>query len=249
MTAAPDKPKRPRRWTRRIGLLLLALILIPPLTVLSHWLLAAPATFLMVERVFQGEGMRRNWRPLDRISPNLVYAAIAAEDANFCEHHGFDLKAIERALKNNQRRPTRLRGGSTISQQTAKNVFLWSGRGWIRKGFEAGYTVLIEVLWGKRKTMETYLNVVEWGPGIYGAEAAAKHWFGVSAKDLTPRQAAALAAILPSPRKWKAASGGPYVRRRVSRIQAAMGTVRADGLATCVIPAKPPPEEPKRKRG
>jgi monofunctional biosynthetic peptidoglycan transglycosylase len=241
VSAPSTSAKRPRRWTRFFSLVLLALLLIPPLTVATHRLVGPPMTFLMVERLAGGEGMRRAWRPLGRISPNLVYAAIAAEDANFCRHHGFDLKAIERALKNNERRPNRLRGGSTISQQTAKNVFLWSGRGWIRKGFEAGYTVLIEALWGKRRTMEIYLNGVEWGPGIYGAEAAARHWFGVSAKDLTPRQAAGLAAILPSPRKWKAASSGPYVRRRVSRIQAAMGTVRAEGLAACVLPAKVPP--------
>lgn len=240
MTDPAATPKPLRRWTRVFGLILAALILLPPLTVATHRLVAPPMTFLMVERMTGGEGLRRDWRPLRRISPNLIYAAIAAEDANFCSHHGFDLKAIERALKNNERRPNRLRGGSTISQQTAKNVFLWSDRGWIRKGLEAGYTVLIEVLWGKRRTMEIYLNVVEWGPGIYGAEAAARHWFGVSADDLTPRQAAALAAILPSPRKWKAASSGPYVRGRVSRIQAAMGTVRNEGLATCVLPARTP---------
>lgn len=236
MSQAADKP-RPGRL-RRLGWLLPALVLVPPLTVLSHWLMVSPTTFLMVERAAQGEGVNRSWRPLGRISPNLVYAAIAAEDANYCKHRGFDLKAIERALKHNEKRPNRLRGGSTISQQAAKNVFLWSGRGWVRKGLEAGYTVLIETLWGKRRTMEVYLNVVEWGPGIYGAEAAARHWFGVSAEALTPRQAASLAAILPSPRKWKAAAPGPYVRRRASRIQAAMGAVRNEGLAACVIRAK-----------
>jgi monofunctional biosynthetic peptidoglycan transglycosylase len=232
------RAKPPRRWTGIIGLVLLALIVTPPLTVLTHRLVGPPMTFLMVERLVGGEGMNRRWRPLSEISPNLVYAAIAAEDANFCRHRGFDLKAIERALKHNAKRPGRIRGGSTISQQAAKNVFLWSGRGWIRKGFEAGYTVLIEALWGKRRTMEVYLNVVEWGPGVYGAEAAARHWFGVSADRLTPRQAAALAAILPSPRRWKAAESGPYVRRRVSRIRAAMGAVRNEGLAGCVIRSK-----------
>lgn len=235
MAEAGDRVGRQRGWARAIGLALAVLVLAPPLTVLTHRFIGPPMTFLMVERLTGGKGMDRRWRRLDQISPNLVYAAIAAEDANFCRHHGFDLKAIERALKHNKKRPGRIRGGSTISQQAAKNVFLWSGRGWVRKGFEAGYTVLIETFWGKRRTMEVYLNVVEWGPGVYGAEAAAQKWFGVSARDLTPRQAAGLAAILPSPLKWKAADAGPYVRRRTSRIQAAMGTVRSEGLAGCVV--------------
>jgi monofunctional biosynthetic peptidoglycan transglycosylase len=230
---------------------LLVLVLAPPLAVLAHRLAPQPVTFLMTARLFEGAGLHRSWRPLSRISPNLVYAAIAAEDANFCRHHGFDIQAIERALKHNEKKPGKLRGGSTISQQAAKNVFLWPGRGWIRKGLEAGYTVLIEGLWGKQRTMEVYLNVVEWGPGVYGAQAASRHWFGVDADQLTPRQAAGLAAILPSPRKWKAAGAGPYVRRRVSHIQAAMGTVRNDGLAACVIEtdklAKPPGKRKSRR--
>jgi monofunctional biosynthetic peptidoglycan transglycosylase len=148
------------------------------------------------------------------------------------------MKAIERALQANARAEKRgsgrIRGGSTISQQTAKNVFLWPGRDWIRKGLEAGYTVAIETVWGKRRIMEVYLNVAEWAPGVYGAEAAAQHWFGKSADALTAREAARLAAILPSPRRYSASSPGPYVRRRTSRIQAAMGTVREQGLAACV---------------
>ncbi|MDP3658293.1 MAG: transglycosylase domain-containing protein, partial [Brevundimonas sp.] len=119
-------------------------------------------------------------------------------------------------------------------QQTAKNVFLWPGRGWIRKGLEAGYTLMIETVWSKRRIMEVYLNVAEFAPGVYGAEAGARHWYGKSAEDLTAREAARLAAILPSPRRYKAAAPGPYVRRRASRVQAAMSTVRNDGLASCV---------------
>jgi monofunctional biosynthetic peptidoglycan transglycosylase len=163
-----------------------------------------------------------------------VAAAIAAEDARFCSHPGFDFEAIEQAMKANEQ-GRRMRGGSTISQQTAKNVFLWPGRDWVRKGLEAGYTVLIETVWGKRRIMEVYLNVAEMGPGIYGAEAAAQHWFGKSASDLSSREAARLAAILPSPRRYNAGSPGPYVRRRASRIQAAANTVRNEGLATCVL--------------
>ena len=139
-------------------------------------------------------------------------------------------------------------GGSTISQQAAKNVFLWPGRDWVRKGLEAGYTVLIETLWGKRRTMEVYLNAVEWGPGVYGAQAAARHWYGVDADRLTARQAASLAAILPSPRKWKASGSGSYVRSRTRRIQAAMGTVRNEGLAACVVGGPAPKAETPRKR-
>jgi monofunctional biosynthetic peptidoglycan transglycosylase len=193
-----------------------------------------PLTFLMVTRLIEGEGLDYRWRSLDRISPRLVQAVIASEDSTFCAHHGFDMKAIEKALKANER-GGRIRGGSTISQQTAKNVFLWPGRDWIRKGLEAGYTVAIETVWGKRRIMEVYLNVAEWAPGVYGAEAASRHWFGKSAEDLTAREAARLAAILPSPRRYDAARPGPYVRRRTSRIQAAMGTVRNDGLAACVL--------------
>jgi monofunctional biosynthetic peptidoglycan transglycosylase len=206
--------------------------------VIQRWV-APPATFLMISRAVEGEGLSYRWRSLDDISPRLVQAVIASEDATFCAHSGFDMKAIERALQANARAEKRgtgrIRGGSTISQQTAKNVFLWPGRDWIRKGLEAGYTVAIETLWGKRRIMEVYLNVAEWAPGVYGAEAASQHWFGKSADALTAREAARLAAILPSPRRYNAASPGPYVRRRTSRIQAAMGTVREQGLATCVL--------------
>jgi len=195
--------------------------------------LPIPATFLMTTRVIEGEGVDYRWRSLDRISPRLVEAVIASEDSTFCAHRGFDMKAIEKALRANER-GGRIRGGSTISQQTAKNAFLWPGRDWIRKGLEAGYTVAIETVWGKRRIMEVYLNVAEWAPGVYGAEAASRHWFGKPASELSAREAARLAAILPSPRRYSASSPGPYVRRRASRIQAAMGTVRNDGLASCV---------------
>ena len=217
--------------------LMLAVLLVASVAV--HRIVPPPTTFLMVSRAIEGEGLSYRWRSLDDISPRLVEAVIASEDSTFCAHHGFDIKAIEKALKANARAErrggTRIRGGSTISQQTAKNVFLWPGRDWVRKGLEAGYTVLIETLWGKRRVMEVYLNVAEWAPGVYGAEAAARHWFGKSAADLSAREAARLAAILPSPRRYSASSPGPYVRRRASRVQAAMGTVRNDGLAGCVL--------------
>ena len=228
-----------RRRRRPLLSLFLVLVLLGAGSVVIQRWVAPPATFLMINRAVEGEGLSYRWRSLDDISPRLVQAVIASEDATFCAHSGFDMKAIERALQANARAEKRgtgrIRGGSTISQQTAKNVFLWPGRDWIRKGLEAGYTVAIETLWGKRRIMEVYLNVAEWAPGVYGAEAASQHWFGKSADALTAREAARLAAILPSPRRYNAASPGPYVRRRTSRIQAAMGTVREQGLATCVL--------------
>jgi monofunctional glycosyltransferase len=230
--------KRTAKKGRPLLALFLLLVLLASGSVVIQRFVAPPPTFLMVSRAIEGEGLSYSWRSLDDISPRLVQAVIASEDSTFCAHNGFDMKAIERALQANARAEKRgsgrIRGGSTISQQTAKNVFLWPGRDWIRKGLEAGYTVAIETVWGKRRIMAVYLNVAEWAPGVYGAEAAAQHWFGKSADALTAREAARLAAILPSPRRYSASSPGPYVRRRTSRIQAAMGTVREQGLAACV---------------
>ncbi|AQR62775.1 monofunctional biosynthetic peptidoglycan transglycosylase [Brevundimonas sp. LM2] len=233
-TRTPSPSPRRRRRGRPWLIALLILALLPLGGVLIHRFLPVPVTILMAQQALAGKGLDYRWTPLEDISPHLVVSAIAAEDARFCSHGGFDLEAIEKALKHNEN-GRRIRGGSTISQQTAKNVFLWPGRDWVRKGLEAGYTVLIETGWGKRRILEVYLNVAEMGPGVYGAEAAARHWFGTSAADLSPRQAARLAAILPSPRRYDAGTPGPYVRRRASRIQAAARTVRNEGLAACVI--------------
>lgn len=219
---------------RMLLILLLTLVLLPIGGVLIHAVVPPPVTLLMVQQAVAGKGLDYRWRSLNHISPRLVEAVIASEDARFCSHDGFDFEAIEKAMDSNAR-GGKVRGGSTISQQTAKNVFLWPGRSWIRKGLEAGYTVLIETVWSKRRIMEVYLNVAEWAPGVYGAEAAARHWYGKDADQLTAREAARLAAILPSPRRYSASKPGPYVRRRASRVQAAMGTVRNDGLAACVL--------------
>ena len=228
--------KRKGGWLRRIVVWLLVIgVVIPVGLTAVYRFVPPPITILMVQRLFEGEGLDRRWRSLEDISPRLVRAVIAAEDARFCEHRGFDLKAIEQALENNEKRPTRIRGASTISQQAAKNVFLWPQRSWVRKGAEAYFTVLVEALWGKRRIMEVYLNTVEWGPGLYGAEAAARKNFGVGADSLSATQAARLAAILPSPLKWRAAQPGPYVKRRSRRIVAAAGAVRRDGLSDCVL--------------
>jgi monofunctional biosynthetic peptidoglycan transglycosylase len=233
MTQGRDRKAR----RRPLLTIVLALVLLVLGGVAIYAVVPPPVTFLMIKRAVEGEGMSRRWTSLEDISPRLVEAVIAAEDSTFCAHKGFDVKAIEGALKANARAEKsggRIRGGSTISQQTAKNVFLWPGRDWIRKGLEAGYTVLIETIWGKRRIMEVYLNVAEWAPGVYGAQAAARHWFGKDADQLSPREAARLAAVLPSPRRYNASAPGPYVRRRASRIEAAMGTVRNGGLAACV---------------
>lgn len=239
MSAADPIPDAPppvprRRRGRLVLVVLLVLATLPLGGVLMHRFVPPLTTVLMVQQTFKGHPQTYRWRSLDEISPRLVRAAIAAEDANFCRHHGFDFEAIRKALDANAR-GGRIRGGSTISQQTAKNLFLWPGRDWVRKGMEAGYTVLIETFWPKRRIMEVYLNIAEFAPGVYGAEAAAQHWFGKSADELTAREAARLAAVLPSPRRYNAAQPGPYVRRRTARIQAAAGAVRRDGLDACVL--------------
>jgi len=213
---------------------LLVLFIGPVIVVAVYRFVPPPITYLMVQRAFEGRGFDRRWVPLGQISPHLVRTVIAAEDARFCEHHGFDFDAIEKAMTANQA-GRKLRGGSTISQQTAKNVFLWPQRDWLRKGLEAWFTVLIEVGWGKQRIMEVYLNSIEWGPGVYGAEAAAQHNFKARAKDLTPAQAARLAAIVPKPLSWRAARPGPYIQRRSGKITRNVRAVRREGLTACVL--------------
>jgi monofunctional biosynthetic peptidoglycan transglycosylase len=219
---------------RFLALVVLIFGVLGPIVVVAVYrFVPPPMTFLMVQRMVEGRGFDRRWVPLQSISPTLVRAVIAAEDARFCEHHGFDMTAIQKALRANER-GRKLRGGSTISQQTAKNVFLWPNRDWVRKGFEAWFTVLIELIWGKERIMEVYLNSIEWGPGIYGAEAAAQHNFHTSAARLSSAQAARLAAIVPKPLAWKAARPGPYIKRRSGSISRNAGVVRRGGLAACV---------------
>lgn len=182
-----------------------------------------PFTPLMITRAIEqkmdGKEMTcsHDWVPLEQISPNLQKAVIASEDGNFLKHSGFDFKAMQKAFKNNNK-GRRLKGGSTISQQTAKNVFLWQGRSYLRKGLEAYFTFLIEIIWGKERIMEVYLNSIEMGDGVYGAEAAAQHWYQTSAENLTPMQAAGIAAILPNPRKFKASNSSAYTQKRKNKI-------------------------------
>ena len=199
----------------------------------AYRFLPAPFTLLMVsEQLFEGRTIRHTWVPLERISPNLVRAVIASEDNEFCSPWGFDFKELQDAYEEAQN-GGRLRGASTISQQTAKNVFLWPGRSYVRKGFEVYFTLLIEALWPKRRTMEVYLNVIEWGPGVFGAEAASRHWFAKSAARLTPLEAARLAAILPNPNRYRANPPGPYVSSRGYTIAARANSVRLYGEDRC----------------
>lgn len=191
-----------------------------------------PPTITMTQRAMAGMDVQRQWTPLKDISPHLVRAVIAAEDQRFCSHNGFDMTEIRRAIEAAER-GRNLRGASTISQQTAKNVYLFNGGGFVRKGAEAWFTMLTEFLWSKPRIMETYLNVAEWGDGLFGAEAAAQARFGVSAKELTPTQAALLASVLPSPHRWRV--DGSYAQSRAGQIRTLMRVVRRDGLDTCVI--------------
>ncbi len=186
------------------------------------------ATMLMDERE-----VTRDWEPLSRIDRNMVSAVIAAEDGKFCEHNGFDREAIEDALEE-RARGERRRGASTISQQTAKNVFLWQGGGWFRKGLEAYFTVLIETLWTKRRIMEVYLNVAETGLGTYGVESGAQRYFGHSAARLTADEASRIAAVLPSPKTREAVNPTGFTRRYGNTIEARIAVVRRDGLDSCV---------------
>ena len=193
-----------------------------------------PGTLLMLERKMSGDVIIHPWVSLDEISPHLVTAVIAAEDTRFCLHNGIDFEAIDEAIEEAEN-GGRLRGASTISQQTAKNAFLWSGRSWLRKGAEAWMTFVIETLWPKRRIMEMYLNIAEWGDGHFGAEAAAQKRFGKSAKDLTRHEAALLAAVLPNPHKWRVDPPGPYVRGRASTLRSRMSQVQRDALDACVL--------------
>lgn len=186
------------------------------------------ATMLM-----DSNGFTRDWTPLSRIDRNMVSAVIAAEDGKFCSHDGFDREAIEQAIERNAQ-GGRIRGGSTISQQTAKNVFLWQGGGYFRKGLEAWYTLLIENVWGKRRIMEVYLNVAETGIGTYGVEAGAQRYFDHSAARLSPSEAARMAAALPLPKERAVVNPSGFTRRYGNTIQARIGVVRRDGLDSCV---------------
>lgn len=212
--------KKRRRGLRFLGWLLLAVLALTVLPVALLRVLPPPTTAYMLQSPTRP--VQYHWVPASRISDHARRAVVAAEDQKFWTHNGFDLEAIEQARAHN-RRSRHKRGASTISQQTAKNLFLWPGGGYFRKGIEAGYTVLIEALWPKQRILEVYLNVAEFGPGIYGVEAAAQAYFHKPAARLTPMEAARLAAVLPSPRHWSVTRPGTYVQRRANWIAGQMG--------------------------
>ncbi len=220
--------KRRRRWLRALGwlLLLVAVLTAAPLLL---WRFVPPpfSTLMMVDRLTAGSelpayGLRYDWMPMEQISPHLALAVVAAEDQKFPHHAGFDIESIRSAWANYQE-GGRLRGASTISQQTAKNLMLWNGRSWVRKGLEAWYTGWMELTWPKRRILEIYINIAEFGPYIYGAEAASQHYFNRPAAELTREQAALLAAVLPSPWRYRVDAPSDYVRKRQAWILRQMG--------------------------
>jgi monofunctional biosynthetic peptidoglycan transglycosylase len=223
--AAPPAPAHLRTWALRA---LVAVVGALALSIVAYAVVAPPGTLTMLgERIRLG-GIERSWVPMEAIAPVAARAVVAAEDANFCRHWGFDMAAIRSAIDEGGRR-----GASTLSQQTVKNVFLWQGRSWPRKALEAAITPVVELVWSKRRIVELYLNVAEMGEGVFGIEAAARHWFGVAAADLSGEQAARIAAILPSPRDRSPAEPSDFVRRRAAQILDGAETIRRDGRAQC----------------
>jgi monofunctional biosynthetic peptidoglycan transglycosylase len=219
---------RRRRWRRWLWLLPLLFVVVTTLQVAVLRFVDPPFSAFMAARQVSAWAagdwdfrIAHDWRDLGRMAPSLPLALVAAEDQRFPAHHGFDLEAIEKARRNNAR-GRKVRGASTISQQVAKNLFLWSGRSWVRKGVEAWYTLLIEAIWPKQRILEVYANFAEFGDGVYGAQAAARSYFGRDAARLTSAQSARLAAVLPSPRRYDARNPGPYVQRRSRAIERQM---------------------------
>jgi len=241
-----------RGWLGRIFGWAVKAVLIFVLVSLSWVLLYRfvnpPVTFTQLGDLVAGNGARREWVAIGRIDRDMVRAAIAGEDSKFCAHDGFDRQAIEEAMRRNARGGSVIRGGSTISQQTAKNVFLWQGGGWFRKGLEAWFTLLIENLWDKRRIMEVYLNVAETGIGTYGVEAGAQRYFGHGADRLTPDEAARVAAVLPLPKRRAATAPTGFTRRYGTMIATRMRAVRRDRLDACVYAGGPAPAEAPEPR-
>lgn len=233
------KARRGRRLMRLVGRAVALFIAISVALTALYRFVPPPITPLMVIRLTDGNWISKDWTSYDDISPNLARAVIASEDSGFCTHWGFDFEAIQKALRHNEK-SRRLRGGSTISNQTAKNTFLWPGdtalTRYARKAIEPYFTLLIELMWGKRRILEVYLNVVEWGPGVYGAEAAAQYHFHKPAATLTRHEAALLAAVLPNPIRFSAGKPSGYIQRRAGQIQARMNDVEDPTADPCIHP-------------
>jgi monofunctional biosynthetic peptidoglycan transglycosylase len=224
------------------------------LWVLAYRFVNPPITFTMISDMTAGRGAVRQWMSIDRIDRDMVSAAVAAEDSKFCTHWGFDQDAIAAAMRRNAQGGRTIRGGSTISQQTAKNVFLWQGGGYFRKALEAWFTLLIENLWGKQRIMEVYLNVAETGLGTYGVNAGSQRYFNHDASSMTRQEAARIAAILPLPKRREAVAPTGFTRRYGGAVAARLAVVQRDGLDSCVYrggtaPAASPEEaQPVRRR-
>jgi monofunctional glycosyltransferase len=219
-----------RGFWRLVRRVLLAGAAAALLLVLAFRVVNPPTNVLILSERLRLGAVAQDWVPLGAMSDWLPLAAAAAEDANFCRHAGFDFEGIRAAIADE-----RLRGGSTISQQVAKNVFLWPARSWLRKGLEAGFTVLIELTWPKRRIMEVYLNVAEFDAGVFGVQAAARHYWGIDAADMGPQRAARLMAVLPDPKRRSPVSGTRFIQNRGAAIQRGAETIRADGRAACFL--------------
>jgi monofunctional biosynthetic peptidoglycan transglycosylase len=215
-----------RRWAVRLMLALAAIVVA---MILGYAVLPVPATPYMLAEARRLGGVDHEWVDMERIAPVMARSAVAAEDANFCGHWGFDIGALRQAIDGGVKR-----GGSTISQQTVKNVFLWQGRSWPRKALEALITPVTELVWRKRRILEIYLNVAEYDEGVFGVQAAARHYFGVDAADLGATQAARLAAILPDPKDRSASKPTAFVEKRAVSIRDGAETIRRDGRAACI---------------
>ena len=213
--------------------IVIGFVLVSVLWVAVYAVVPPPFTFTMLGDVIGGHSITKDWTPLSDIDPDMARAAIAGEDSRFCSHHGFDWRGIAAAAKSNMT-GGRLRGGSTISQQTAKNAFLFQGGGYARKAVEAWFTVLIEAIWGKKRIMEVYLNLAETGIGTYGVEAGAQRYFHHSAARLSPTEAGRIAAVLPLPKKREAIDPRGFVRRHGNALSRYIGVVRRGGLDDCL---------------
>lgn len=223
-------------WFRRVAIALVALLVaLPVLLLVIFRFLPVPITPQIAVDVLSGNTVHYRWRDAAEISPYLFKAVIGGEDEKFCRHHGFDWGSIDQAIRAHEKHPKKqLRGASTLSQQAARSLFLTPWRSWVRKGAEAYLTVLMEVLWPKRRILTAYLNLVDWGHGLYGAEAASQGYFRKSAAALTARQAARLAAVLPNPDDWHAVRPGPYVSWRTGELMGRIRVVTRDRLDLCV---------------
>ena len=237
-TAARRSPPPKRNWgTRILGWLLRAAFIFivgSLLWVLAYRFVNPPVTFTMLGDLLGGRSITKDWMPIEAIDDDMKRAVIAGEDSKFCAHSGFDQDAIVAAMRRNAKGGSVIRGGSTISQQTAKNAFLWQGGGYVRKGLEAWFTLLIENLWSKQRIMEVYLNVAETGIGTYGVNAGAQRYFDKDASNLSRTEAARIAAVLPLPKKREAVTPTGFTRRYGNSIAARINVVRRDGLDDCL---------------